>query len=236
MQSPDGGQTWQRANGNPITLPARPEDMDILALDTQSSRHEDKPPPEILAQGSIAVDSEGAPHVLFVSHLDEPGALILAKTNEQGEWSDQQIGTLEQAYPQERPVYPRGSFSITEDDQLHALLELIPLGDGWTADGKPMRGIGDAPGKRLAWLDLGDGSGTFAAEAALEEGTVFNELNVERPMGVNTVAAGTRPSYVYFDGLKRYPNSGEVIQNNVYFVHGESVVPDRKLFIPKEAR
>ena len=31
MQSRDGGQTWQRADGTPVALPARFEDMDVLA-------------------------------------------------------------------------------------------------------------------------------------------------------------------------------------------------------------
>ena len=38
----------------------------------------------------------------------------------------------------------------------------------------------------------------------IEPGTPFNEANVERPTGVNVVPAGTKPSYIYFDGHRRY--------------------------------
>jgi len=217
MQSPDGGRTWQKADGTLIELPARPEQMDILARDTRS-RAIKMPPPVLLAQGCLVVDSAGLPHILYVSHLEEPGRVVHASADAAGQWKQQKIGALHEAYPQLRPTGCRGALTIDAEDQLHALLELKPLGSGWV-DGKPTRGMMFAEeDKRLVWLTSADRGRTFSTEAALPAGRIFNQANVERPAGFNRIAAGRRPPFVYFDGKSRYRKKGEVLQNNVFFV------------------
>ena len=54
-RSDDQGDTWTRAAGTPVDLPARPENLQILARNTRS-RHEQSPPPDI-RQGGLVVDS-----------------------------------------------------------------------------------------------------------------------------------------------------------------------------------
>ena len=78
MCSRDGGETWERADGARIELPARPEQLDILVRSQEDERHELMPRPEVLSQGCIVVSSQG-PHILYVSHLDEPGEIVYAR-------------------------------------------------------------------------------------------------------------------------------------------------------------
>ena len=214
--SRDHGVTWERANGTPICLPSRPEQLDILALTTEEKRHEAMPPPEVLAQGCIVTDPEAVPHVLYVSHLEEPGQLLHAWPDAHGAWQHHPVEAARQFFPDHRATACRGALTTDEGGNIYALLGLYPLGDGWQ-EGKPTRGMQwDAQSKRLIWLSSNDRGVTWQARLALPEGAVFNEANVERTTGVNVPAAGQFPSFTYFDGTSRYPEEGEVIQNKVH--------------------
>ena len=106
---------------------------------------------------------------------------------------------------------------MDEAGTLYALLELQPLGKGWN-DGKPTRGLNwETEDKRLVWLTLQDGD--WKSQLALPQDMVFNEANLERPTGANTIPAGQFPPFVFFDGESRYPDkeTGEVINNRVFF-------------------
>jgi hypothetical protein len=218
LRSRDQGVTWEKADGSPIELPARPEQLDILARTTEETRHEPKPPPEVLAQGCIITDRAGVPHVLYISHLEEPGQLIHAWPGLNGVWHRQPIEAAKKAFPDHRATGCRGALSIDAGGTFYALLELQPLGDGWV-DGKPTRAMNwNTDAKRLVWLISRDRGQTWSIRSALPAGTAFNEANVERPTGVNIPAADTLPPFVYFDGTSRYPKEGEILQNNVYLV------------------
>ena len=217
MRSLDGGTTWQKADGDPVKLPARPEQMDILGRHSGPGRN-DLPPPVVLAQGSLVVDPQGTPHVLYITHQKQPGQVVIASPDSSGVWQHKTVTEVADAYPKSRPVGCRGSFTMTADGTQYALLELKPLGEGW-ADGKPTREMLFAQkDKRLVWLQSrADGLG-FRVQSALPEGTLFNQANVERPAGYNQISSGHFPPFAYFDGASRYRKSKEVIQNNVHFV------------------
>ena len=208
MRSRDGGQTWQKADGTPVSLPARPEDMDILARDTAKKRHEPMALPVLLSQGCLVVDSQGTPHILYMSHLEEPGQLIHATADDQGQWNQQPIEAIKKAYPRMRPVNCRAALSIAEDNRSYVLLDLYPLDVGWT-DEKPTRGMARRQPERrkLVWLISGDEPNAFTTAPALEAGATCHQPNLERPTGVNRIPAGRRPGFIYYDG-----------QKNVYFV------------------
>ncbi len=218
LRSRDKGITWEKADGTLVGLPARPADLDILARTIEKERHEPMPPPEVLAQGCIVADPKGVPHVLFISHLDEPGQLLHAWPDAEGRWHRRPIEAAKRPFPEHRPTGCRGALTVDAAGNIHALLELQPLGKGWH-EGKPTRGMNwNAKAKRLIWLTRPDGAQEWRARPALPAGTVFNQANVERPTGVNLPAAGRRPPFVYFDGTSRYRKKGEIIQNHVYVV------------------
>jgi hypothetical protein len=177
------------------------------------------PPPVVLSQGCIVADSRGKIHVLYISHLGGPGELVHAKPDG-GTWVQRPIGAIAEACPGMRPVGCRGSLSIGEDDVLHVLLELYSLDVGWTADGEPTREMRLLPGCRrgLVWLTSPDGFDTVGVDPTLCDSDVFNQPNLERPTGINRIPRGRRPGFVYFDGIQRYPEKGEILQNNVFYV------------------
>jgi hypothetical protein len=217
MRSLDGGLTWQKANGEPVAIPARPEQMDILGRHIGPGRN-DLPPPVVLAQGSLVVDPQGLPHVLYITHQKQAGQVVIASPDSSGVWQRDTISEITEAYPKLRPVGCRGSFTASEDGTRYALLELKPLGAGWE-DGKPKRSMVFAQeDKRLVWLVVGKAGRHCTVRPALPANTVFNQANVERAAGYNEIQAGHVPSFVYFDGTSRYRKKNEVLQNTVLFL------------------
>lgn len=218
MKSTDAGNTWTRANGSPVKLPARPEDMDILARDI-GKRHEPMPPAVLLSQGSLVVDKDGAPHILYVSHLTKPGQIFHATVDDNGKWRQNEVRSLLRKYATFRPVGCRGAMTIDQGDTIHVLLEIVSLKSGWVS-GKPTRKrqSDTASDKRLVWLASDDGGRTFKHRPALDAGLSFHQANVERPSGFNTIPAGKTPPFIYFDGNPKKKGRGHVIQNNVFVV------------------
>jgi hypothetical protein len=228
MRSSDGGRTWTKADGTPIELSARPPQMDVIARDVAEERHEKMPPPVILAQGNIVLDLQQRPHVLYVDHRQGPGQIMHASSDSGGEWMRKPLLALNEAFPQHRPTGCRGALTVRQDGAIFALLELYPLGDGWQ-NGLPTRalGFGENLDKRLAWLISPDDGGAWTAREALEV-TDFNQPNVERPTGGNELLDDGVPPFIYFDGASRYPEDGESIQNNVYFVTPQAADGERR--------
>jgi len=101
--------------------------MDILARSI-GERHQPKPPPICLAQGSVVVDGRNRPHILYVSHIDAPGQAVYATLNERGDWQQEPCDELTQEYPEYRPIACRGSLAIDSGGVVYALLELVPVG------------------------------------------------------------------------------------------------------------
>ena len=156
------------------------------------------------------------PHILYISHLDEPGEIVHAWSDAKGIW---QRESIDAGFPDHRPTGCRGAFSMDEAGTLYALLELQPLGKGWN-NGKPTRGLNwETEDKCLVWLTLNEGDRNWKTQLALSQDTIFNEANLERPAGGNTISAGEYPPFVFFDGESRYPDkeTGEVINNRVFF-------------------
>lgn len=218
MRSRDNGNTWETATGELVAVPARPEEMDLL-LDDSTERLKAVTWPWINSRGNLVTDSRGRVYVALVSHIEKPGEVILATTGDQEEWTTRTITAAERAFPDMRPIGVSATLSITADDAIHLLLELVPLDDGWV-QGKPLRAtvFREEPVKRLVLLVSRDQGRTFELRSIVEPGKMFNMANMERPTGVNVLPAGRTPPIVYFDGTCRYPKPGEVINNNVFFL------------------
>jgi hypothetical protein len=223
LRSRDAGQTWEKSDGTAAPLPIVPENLDVLVEANRPPRKlkDDFPEfPELIANGNIATDSDGAPHVLYISHLERPGQLILATPNGKGRWNQRTISDAERKYPGMRPIGSCFPFTITADNVFHVLLELVPYGDDW-AGGKPNRlmVLRSDPVKRLVRLVSTNLGKTFAVETIIEPGTMFNMVNVERPTGVNVIPVGHAPPWIYFDGSADYPSNRQVRNNNVFWVN-----------------
>ena len=219
LRSRDNGVTWEKADGTPIDLPARPEQLDTLAQTELVKGNEGLTRPRALAQGSIVADDEGAPHILYISHLDEPGRIVHAWADADGVWQREKVMAAEEAHPDYRAIDCRGSLTRDADGNVYVLLGLHPLGKGWR-EGQPLRNLHfSTEEKRLVWLIRNARTGEWRTRPALPVGTDANEANVERPTGVNIPAADVLPPFGYFDGASRYRKRGEILQNNVFVVH-----------------
>ena len=217
MRSEDGGETWTRADGTPVSLPARPEAMDVIARDRAKARHEPKPPPLLRSSGSLVLGEDERPHFLYVDHRLAPGQIVHARLSADDRWISRPIDAIAEAFPDYRPVGLRGTFTRRPDGAFFALLELSSLAKGWE-NGLPTRAMRKMNiGKRLVWLISRDNGATWTAREALE-GDDFHQPNVERPLGANEIAADRTPPFIFFTGERRYPEEGEIIRNEVRFV------------------
>lgn len=219
MRSPDGGATWQRADGTPVALPARPEDMDLLAryLHPRSESHA---PPVIAAGGSLVVDSTGVPFVLYVSNLNPPTQLILATPAAGGRWQQRPLDLFRNDYPGFRPG--EKALSLGADDVLHGVVQLSDIARTTGPDGLPTRAamLDPPPGQPALWLCSRDRGKTFTVTPVLppDPTTARCAFNLERPDAHHRLEAGRRPSLLFFEGLIRYPHKGETIRNKVYWL------------------
>ena len=228
MQSGDGGSTWRTWKGDPVALPARPEGMDVIAQST-GLRHEDKPPPMMVAQGNIAADSNGHPYILYLYHLNEPGQLVLASPNDEGIWRQKTVDACEKAFPSHRPIACRGAFTIDPDGAMRALVSLARRDDPRWRDGLPVRNtpwFSRDDTSPLIWLVSHDLGETFEVEpvVAPDDGIIVRSPKFELPVGAGTPPSGT-PDIVCFDGKgHQLPGfrENQGVQNNVLWFSGST--------------
>jgi len=214
-RSPDGGNRWEKSDGTAVSLPARPEDLDILERHARS-RHEKLPPPEI-RQGGLVVDSCGRPFMFYLHHAEAPGYGVMVSVDERGQLRKTPVSPhWEGQWSDMRAVSCRAS--IRDDDAIFALVQLTPYNDEWM-DGKPVRSVNnrERDDERYVWLITRDGGDSFEATSFHEPGSACNVPSLERPTGANSIPANRYPSVLYFDGSSGYPGGGD------YYASGSSV-------------
>ena len=206
-RSNDRGRRWERADGTPVNLPARPEDLDILARNTRS-RHEELPPPEI-RHGGLVVDSAGQPFAFYIDHGEGPGHCRMVTTDSDGGLRQVPVNQhWEHCYPDMRAL--ECSVVLRADDALCLLVTLTPFNDEWQED-KPTRAMRmrERTDQPLIWLLSVDGGETFRVEPFLEPGRAYNCPSVEKSVGINAIPADRLPAVLYFDGSREYPGGGD---------------------------
>ena len=224
MRSEDFGTTWTKADATPIRLPATTETIDLIDEGIRARSATNRPKPGIRHCG-IAVDSQNRPHVVYVRHTPDPGRIFLVTPSDTGGWKHRPLQhTVEQNWPGQAAV--DCNVSMTRNDVLCLMLTLAPLKHpdaDWNPGiyGRPAFWLRAYPKiQRIVWIESPDGGQTFTSKNIIEHhqerGTLLPTL--ERPTGFNGVTTGKRPPLLYFEGLSRYRNPGEIIQNNVYFV------------------
>ena len=227
LRTRDAGRTWERADGKSTPLPVSAKDMDLLVeanLPPRKLKNNFPEIPELVANGNIVADSGGRPHILYVSHLERPGQLILATADAQGHWTQRTILDAERKHPDMRPIGVSFPFTITSDNAFHLLLELVPLDDAWE-NGKPTRlmGLRSDPIKRLVRMKSIDRGKSFSVESVMDPGDNFHMANIERATNGRMIPADGPPAWVYFEGSPDYPAKGRIQDNKVYFA-----APDRE--------
>lgn len=206
-RSSDQGRSWERVDGTPVRLPARPEDLDILARSTRS-RHEKLPPPEI-RHGGLVVDSKGRAFAFYLDHGVAPGYCVMATPDADGTLRKNPVNDhWDRLYPAMRATECKTS--LRQDDTICVLVTLTPYDNEWQ-DGKPTRAMRmrERRDERLIWLLSGDGGETFQVQSFFEPGLSCNCPSVEQSRGANTVPSDRLPAVLYFDGSRAYPGGGD---------------------------
>ena len=224
MRSVDAGKTWTKADGTSITLPATTDTLDLIESGERARDTHDKPKPGIQHMG-IAVDSQDRPYIVYVRHTPRPGGIEMVTPDDRGGWTKR---PLRQAIDKHWPgmIAFDGRVSMNRDDVICLILVLAPLehpNANWNPGihGRPEFWLREEPNiQRLAWLESRDGGRTFTTldviPHKLDRGTLLPTL--ERPTGFHGPPTGELPALLYFEGLRRYRNPGELIQNEVFFV------------------
>ena len=209
VKSPDGGQTWLKADGSKVNTPARPEGMDTLIRSTRT-RVEHLPRPEHRNMG-IAVDSKGTPYVFYYSHGEAPGQLYVATPNAKGEFQKRSLSyLLETRWPHMRIT--DGKVTKQAGYRICILATLSPLNDEWL-EGRPTRAMNMKTRSDLRLVLISSNDGVhFVAESILEPGEAYNSPNLERPVGANQLAASSIPKFMLFNGSSAYPGGGDYYQ------------------------
>lgn len=84
LRSADGGRTWSKANGSPVSLPATAATVDVVIPDGGP----DGPEPY---GGSFAVDAVGTPHLMYATLQGTAGRLYLAMPSADSGWNTQDL-------------------------------------------------------------------------------------------------------------------------------------------------
>lgn len=102
LRSPDSGKTWTQADGTPISLPATRENVTIIDNKYRNLRF-----------GSIAIDREGAPYVLYSTcpSFSIPSQAWIVWLDGTGEWCRRSL-------TDELPKEWKG-WSLTMDGAIH---------------------------------------------------------------------------------------------------------------------
>lgn len=79
LVSPDAGETWTKADGTPVTLPATAETIDVIAPD-------ESPDGPRLNSGPLAVDARGVPHLIYTAAQHDASHLYVATPKAGGGW------------------------------------------------------------------------------------------------------------------------------------------------------
>ena len=199
LRSPDSGKTWERADGTPVPLPATRETVTLI--DTE---HKD------LSSGSIAVDGESVPHLLYCTcpFFSLPSEAWIVWLDERGKWHRRSLASeLSKEWAGWSPG-PHGALHIAPDGRIFVVMSLMNLeslsDNNWGHKSSEIIGL-QAP-------NIG---GKFSVELLSKpDMTVPHWIpNLERPTGHNRVGV---PSVIYTAGVAG-AGCDDILSNGVYW-------------------
>ena len=188
MRSADFGSTWVGAKGEALALPVSPAAITALA-------REGSGPKSNFRCGSIAIDREGTPHILYSGAADKRLRAWLAALGPDGNWKEiDLLPHVAKVYPDHEIAMP-GGLVFNEEGTLFITLTLLPP-EGRKAGGS--RSWGHATNE-VIWLESGNGGKTVDLRAvSRSDPTCANWLpNIEKRTGFNRVE---RPGLIFTGG------------------------------------
>jgi hypothetical protein len=192
LRTPDGGQTWEHSDGTQVDLPARPATVEAVQRSGSAKG------PEDYRAGSIAVDAEGRPWLLY-SRLDaHPFNAWLARQGGNFEL----LPVIHKHWP-DRGVQTPGEVVFGADGTMYVALTTVDA-DGYF--------WGDDSNEVVLLVSRDGGESFDAVQISDPDPTVAQWLpSLERPTGHNVVDV---PGMTYTRGTKGTKNT-EIVSNQV---------------------
>ena len=201
LRSPDAGRTWQRGDGEKITLPATPQTIEIV----DGSAKPDGP--TNFRPGNIALDGDGVPWVIY-SRLDrDPFEAWVARRTKAGKWEKIPLLPAIQRKWRNRGVKTPGSIVFSKDGTMYVAAETVLSGTG---DELAFWGH---PSTEVVLLVSKDKGKTFDLfEVSRPDASAANWLpNLERPTRAEPIAL---PGLIYTHGARGKTNK-DIMSNEV---------------------
>lgn len=202
LRSETSGESWTRANGAAVRLPADSTSIEVLATHG--------PQDGIVRGGAMALDPLGRPHVFYRSMRDWPGDLLGARIDRDGTIHRYGIERNRTGRWARRQV-PEG-VSAAFDAAGRLCLGVMTLSVDHPDPGRSW----GAPGHEVAWATSADGGRSFTVEpvSGLDPHVARWIPSVERVVGGNPVE---RPAMLYTDG-GRGGTLKDMLRNRVVFL------------------
>lgn len=203
LRSDDGGDTWRRADGEEVELPATASTVSAIAQEREGSGVG-------LRCGTLAVDPDGRPHVLYSSYDELPLRTWLASLDASGAWRRRSLaGAVPPEWAGWGLTVP-GGLTFDAEGRLRAALTLIrPEGTGDTT-------IWGHPTSEVILLSAERYDGPIQSRVLepVDPSRPRWLPNLERPTGAWPVAS---PGLIFTDG-GRGENNREIVANRVWWV------------------
>ncbi len=203
MRSPDCGKTWEDAEGKRIELPATRETVTVLAHDR------DKKLPGLRC-GSVAVDPDGRPWVLYSAAGLKPAEAWIALLDAKGKWIYRPLLPHIQKDLPEWCGFMPGGMTFGQDGKLYVTLTAVPIELAKKDDSS----WGHEKNEILR-LVSSDGGQSFSGEivSKVDPSQGHWMPSIERPTGHNRV---TTPGMMYLDGERGDKNT-DILSNKVWW-------------------
>ena len=203
LRSTDLGRSWQRYDGTPVKLPATADSVSVIA----DAREEPG-----LRCGSIAVDADGKPHVLYgAGSVPDSGASIASPDSPKA-WRKQPLADAASGLMPGGGLMLPGCLSIGADGRRYAAMSMMnppPESETW---GHPTNEI-------VLVESTGSGGQVRARLVTDPDPTRSRWLpNLERFTGHNRVTA---PGLIYTSGTAG-ENNKQILSNDVHWLNTAS--------------
>jgi hypothetical protein len=202
LASDDGGVTWRKANGEAVALPATPETFDSLSGGRTSHG-------QSLHVGSMAVDADGRPHLVYGVKTENQSQSYWATPDEEGQWSHRHLNPELPPTFREWDLFMHGGISFSADNNPTIVGTLMRLQSDTHEWGEISTEV-----VRFSSRDQGK---TLQSEV-LDKPNADSPRwmpNIERSTGFNQISGN--PSFIYTDGF-RGDALHDVLSNHVYWI------------------
>lgn len=193
LRSVDGGDSWTRADGRAVALPATAETVDRIAVSRAGEG-------SVHAIGSMAVSADGRPYVPYSVRRGAASDAYLATLGEKGEWERRHLNPYLKDKYSDWDLFMYGGVSIGSSGEALVAAVALPL----EADDLSWA----EPEMEIAIFRSGDGGESFSAELVGEPNPTTPRWlpNLERATGFNPMPP--TPSLIFTEGADGESGNG----------------------------